>query len=72
MDESEVSHCVPAHIMIALKYWHHVWEDYAEYWSRDVSTIYYSDQWEEDGIAIVAAMNACQDEFLFVYVGDNF
>lgn len=71
MDESEVAHCVPTHLMIALKYWHRCWEDYGEGWAEQVGSIY-ADQWEQDGITIVDAMNACQDEFEFVYIGDNF
>ena len=57
--------------MIALKYWHMAWEAHAEYWSTQRGN-YYALQWEQDGIAIVAAMNDSQDEFNFVYVGDNF
>lgn len=72
MDESEVAHCIPAHLMIALKYWHLVWEDHAEHWAKYESKITCAHQWEQDGIAIVDAMNACQEEFNFVYVGDNF
>lgn len=76
MDESEVAHCIPAHLMIALKYWHMVWEDHIEYWATkmlvDDRVKRHVLQWEQDGITIVAAMNACQDEFNFVYIGDNF
>ena len=67
--ESEVSHCVSPIAMIALKYWHMTWDVYNESWNKgDICT----NKWEADGLLIVDTMNASQDEFHFVYVGDNF
>ncbi len=70
--ESEFESVLPPPLMIALKYWHWIWEsnfDYIELehtMSKDAQQV-----WEQDGITLVEAMNACQDEYEFVYKGDN-
>lgn len=67
MCESEVAHVIPEHMLIALKYWHHIWEfcigdDY-----KSTMSGRYEAQWNADGQSLVDAMNACQDEFEFIY-----
>lgn len=71
LDESSISGHVPKHMLIALKYWHLVWElrvDSNNWTSCSLHAI----EWESDGIKLVEAMNSIQREFLFVYVGNNF
>ncbi len=59
--------------LMALRYWHHMWELYADDGTpkgeRKLSELYW-DNWSQHGQALVDAWNAKQNEFLFVYEGD--
>jgi hypothetical protein len=51
VDEDFISYFVPREIIIALNYWHHVWE------LTDVMSESYWKRWNEDGFKIVMALN---------------
>jgi hypothetical protein len=71
-DESEVAHFVPAEVIIALKYWHHIWEVCVDDDFNSTMSPRYKNEWHEDGRAIVAAMNKAAEDadetYTFVYV----
>jgi len=70
LDESQFADIIPEIIMIALKYWHRVWELTADYMAEDGVTsmsMSYRKKWDEDGQKIVDAMNKCQSEYEFIY-----
>lgn len=62
-DHSDIRDAVPEILIVALKYWHWIWEvrgDNMSAWSEM--------QFETDGQRIVDAMNAAQDKYEFIYV----
>lgn len=65
VDEDEIDHCIPAHLLVALKYWVRTWE-FIDSFSPE-----YMQEFKMDGQVIVDAMNACQDEFEFIFVGEG-
>ena len=67
-----VPECIGKSNTLALKFWHGLWE-----WFAESSGIEYDDvlsdlewswlqKWKEDGAALVEQMNLCQDEYEFV------
>lgn len=72
LDESQFIDSLTPEIMVALKYWHYTWESAYNYTggSHGISKNYQL-EWEKDGQTLVDRMNACQDEYEFIYVRDN-
>lgn len=71
MNESSISDVVSPLLMITLKYWHWVWALNSELWNSNKNSLYIKKsmvKFDEDGKTIVAAMNACQDKFEFIYI----
>lgn len=71
IDPDEINHVVPEHLLVALYYWNCVWEWVISTTSdgRRASKTF-CNKWQADGKTIVDAMNACQDEIEFIYIGD--
>ncbi len=72
IDHEDISHVIPEHLIIALSYWHDMWDfhmsnptDDPEHKSMSRS---YIDKWYADGQKIVDAMNAAQTEIQFTFV----
>lgn len=62
-DEFSVRDAVPEILLVALRYWHWIWEvrgDNMSAWSEM--------RFEQDGQRIVDAMNAAQEKYEFIYV----
>lgn len=76
IDESDVSHFVPPVVMIALKYWHHIWEIMVDDDYNSTMSAMYLEQWHDAGEVIVdalnkAAMDAGEDyEFIYCRMGE--
>lgn len=73
LDERDFESVLSASQLLALKYWHQIWE--ASMGSYGLSCSYsklWQDKWEADGKALVTSFNECQDIYEFVYIGDNF
>lgn len=65
----DVPECVGVANMLALKYWHEIWEyfiaDNFEENERTASPEYIA-LWADDGEALVVEFNKCQDEYEFL------
>jgi hypothetical protein len=57
MDVSEIEHFVPESILIALKYWHHVWELMCDGDFNSTMSARYKKKWNEDGKLLVEVLN---------------
>lgn len=74
MDEREFEGVLSTPDLMALKYWHCMWEFHAEDFGfsnlHQPMTDSFWNSWSEDGKALVDAWNSKQDVFQFVYSGD--
>ena len=73
MDESEFDGILSISDLLALKYWHHIWEMFAldEFNPSGInmSEKFWND-WSRDGRDMVAEWNSKQKDIQFVYKGD--
>jgi hypothetical protein len=72
IDYEDLIPAVPQHLIIALKYWHDMWDyrmsnptDDPDHRGMSQS---YIDQWYADILIIIEAMNAVQHEFYFRFI----
>lgn len=70
IDESEFEDVIPEHLLIAVRYWHWIWEKcYDEAFPDELSISEEAAiQFDKDGQALVDAMNKCQDKYEFGYI----
>jgi len=66
MDESEVN--LSAIDLIALRYWHEIWEFFI---ADGISSEKYIKRWNKDGQQMVDSWNTKQDEIQYVYLESN-
>ena len=75
LDESSFEGVLTFVDLMALRYWHHAWElfaDTGEDWPKPrgkLSELYWQN-WNKHGHALVDAWNIKQGAFMFVYEGD--
>lgn len=72
LDFDDISHVVPEHLLIALSYWHDIWDYRMSNPLDDPNhkgmSVNYVEKWYKDGQKIVDAMNAAQSEIEFTFV----
>jgi hypothetical protein len=67
-----VPECIGKSNALALKFWHGLWEWFAESSGIEYGDVLFKSErswlqkWKEDGAALVEQMNLCQDEYEFV------
>ena len=69
LHESYFGDYIAPEIMIALKYWHWIWEMNEESWRNYGEPSYerLKKEFDMDGLAMTAAMNGSQGRFQFIY-----
>lgn len=69
IEASQFEGIVPDALLLAVKYWHEVWEFIiADEFKEYKCSAKYKNRWEEDGKYLVELMSQAQEVYNFIYV----